>query len=115
MMRMRTISALAFTALAALALAAAACSPGGEASAQQATQGGGRGGRGGAQNAPVPVTTTQVEQKSMPLTIEVIGTAEPYSAVQVHAQITGELTSVNFKEGDDVKKGQVLFTLDRRP
>ena len=39
----------------------------------------------------------------------------PYSTVAVHAQITGELTSVNFKEGDDVKKGQVLFTLDRRP
>ena len=33
----------------------------------------------------------------------------------VRAQTTGELTSVNFREGEDVKKGQVLFTLDRRP
>src|SRR6266542_6336574 len=41
--------------------------------------------------------------------------AEAFSSVSVRAQITGELTSVNFKEGDDVKKGQVLFTLDRRP
>jgi multidrug efflux system membrane fusion protein len=45
----------------------------------------------------------------------VIGTAEAYSTVAVHAQVTGQLESVNFKEGDDVRKGQVLFTLDRRP
>jgi len=51
----------------------------------------------------------------MPIDVSVIGTAEAFSSVSVRAQITGELTSVNFKEGDDVKKGQVLFTLDRRP
>ena len=51
----------------------------------------------------------------MPLEIRVIGTVEAASTVAVRAQITGELTSVNFKEGDDVQKGQVLFTLDRRP
>jgi multidrug efflux system membrane fusion protein len=56
-----------------------------------------------------------VVQKPMPLEIRVIGTVEAYSTVAVHAQITGELTSVKFTEGDDVKKGQVLFTLDRRP
>jgi multidrug efflux system membrane fusion protein len=65
--------------------------------------------------AVVPVTTAVVEKKAVPLTINMIGTAEAYSNVAVHAQITGELTSVNFKEGDDVQKGQVLFTLDRRP
>jgi multidrug efflux system membrane fusion protein len=51
----------------------------------------------------------------MPITIGVVGTAEAYSTVAVHAQITGELTSVNFTDGDDVVKGQVLFALDRRP
>jgi len=51
----------------------------------------------------------------MPIEIRVIGTAEPYSTVAVHAQITGQLTSVRFKEGDDVKSGQTLFELDRRP
>jgi multidrug efflux system membrane fusion protein len=51
----------------------------------------------------------------MALTISAVGTAEAYSTVSVHAQITGELTSVNFADGDDVTKGQVLFTLDRRP
>jgi multidrug efflux system membrane fusion protein len=51
----------------------------------------------------------------MPITISVIGTAEAFSTVSVRPQITGELTSVTFREGDDVRKGQVLFTLDRRP
>jgi multidrug efflux system membrane fusion protein len=44
-----------------------------------------------------------------------IGTVEASSSVAVRSQITGELTSVRFKEGDDVTQGQVLFTLDRRP
>src|SRR5262245_1683867 len=65
--------------------------------------------------APVPVTVVKVERKSMPLEILAIGTVEASSSVAVRAQITGELTSVNFKEGDDVEQGQVLFTLDRRP
>jgi multidrug efflux system membrane fusion protein len=51
----------------------------------------------------------------MPLELSAIGTVEASSSVAVRAQITGELTSVNFKEGDDVEQGQVLFTLDRRP
>src|SRR5262249_40387505 len=65
--------------------------------------------------APVPVTVAKVERKSMPLEILAIGTVEASSSVAVRSQITGELTSVNFKEGDDVAQGQVLFTLDRRP
>src|SRR3989442_6647468 len=70
--------------------------------------------QGGAQPA-VPVTIATVVQKEMPVEIGVIGTAEAYSSVAVRAQITGELTSVNFQQGDDVKDGQALFTLDQRP
>jgi multidrug efflux system membrane fusion protein len=72
-------------------------------------------GRGGASNAAVPVATAVVTEKAIPLEIDVIGTAEAYSTVSVRAQLTGELTTVTFNEGDDVRKGQVLFTLDRRP
>ncbi len=61
------------------------------------------------------MTVTTVAQKAVPVEIQVIGTVEPVSTVPVRAQLTGELTSVNFREGDDVTKGQVLFTLDRRP
>jgi membrane fusion protein, multidrug efflux system len=53
--------------------------------------------------------------KSVPLEIAAIGTAEPYSTVSVHAQVTGQLTAVHFAEGDDVEAGKVLFELDRRP
>ena len=93
-----------------LTLGSLACSASGDAPAQAA----GGGGRGGGAPA-VPVATAVVEQKSMPLAISVIGTAEAFSNVAVRAQLTGALTSVNFKEGDDVKEGQALFTLDRRP
>ena len=51
----------------------------------------------------------------MPIEISVIGAAEPFSSVAIRAQTTGQLTGVNFTEGDDVTAGQVLFTLDRRP
>lgn len=89
----------------------AGCS--GEATPQTRGGGSGRGGRGGEQS--VPVTVAPVVQKQMPIEIRVIGTSEAYSMVSVHAQITGQLMSVNFKEGEDVTKGQALFSLDRRP
>src|SRR5690349_12923260 len=69
----------------------------------------------GRQAGAVPVTIGKVIQRPVPLQVGAVGTAEAFSTVQVHAQITGELTSVNFKEGDDVRQGQVLFTLDKRP
>jgi multidrug efflux system membrane fusion protein len=47
--------------------------------------------------------------------IPAVGTAEAMSTVQVRAQITGQLSQVHFNEGQDVKKGQLLFTIDPRP
>lgn len=91
-------------------LSSAACSVGGNA--QSATpQGGGRGGTG----QPVPVTIASAVRKPVPLELHVIGTVEPSSSVSIRAQVTGELTGVTFREGDDVREGQVLFRLDRRP
>ncbi len=93
--------------LAIASTAAIACSPNGGTPAQAASD------RGG--GAAIPVATAKVERRSMPLSIAVIGTAEPSSAVAVRAQITGALTTVHFKEGENVTKGQLLFSLDRRP
>jgi multidrug efflux system membrane fusion protein len=98
-------------ALTACVLATCACSGEGVSGNQGA--GGSRGGRGGDQ--AVPVTVGQVVQKPMPIEIRVIGSVEAYSVVSVHAEITGQLTAVNFKEGEDVTRDQVLFELDRRP
>jgi membrane fusion protein, multidrug efflux system len=66
-------------------------------------------------NAAVPVLAATVEQKDVPLQLRAIGSVEAYSNVSVKTQITGELTGVFFKEGQDVRKGQLLFTLDKRP
>ena len=94
-----------------VALTAAACA----GDARPAPGVGGAGGGRGRGDQSVPVTVATVVQKSMPIEIRVIGTVEAYSVVSVHAQITGQLTAVNFKEGDDVKMSQLLFALDRRP
>jgi membrane fusion protein, multidrug efflux system len=64
---------------------------------------------------PVPVLAATVEQKDVPLQVHAIGAVEAYSTVSVKTQITGELTGVFFKEGEDVTKGQLIFTLDKRP
>jgi len=99
-------------------LAAAACS-GGEAAAEKSPAPGGapggRGARGGGGGGDVPVAVASVKQESVPITVQGIGTVIAASTVAVHAQITGELTAVHFIEGQDVEKGQVLVTLDRRP
>jgi multidrug efflux system membrane fusion protein len=68
-----------------------------------------------AANAPVPVTVAMAVKRDVPLEIDAIGTVEPINMVSVKSMIGGEITAVNFKEGQDVKKGQLLFSIDRRP
>jgi membrane fusion protein, multidrug efflux system len=65
--------------------------------------------------AAVPIAATLAVRKAMPLDVHVVGAVEAYSTVAVRAQMTGELTSVNFQQGADVQAGDELFTLDRRP
>ena len=63
----------------------------------------------------VPVLVGLAEQKTVPVELRAIGTVEPYATVAVKSQATGILQSVHFREGDEVKKGDLLFTLDPRP
>jgi len=65
--------------------------------------------------AAVPVTAAAVVQKTVPVQARSIGNVEAYSTVQVKAQVGGELTKVHFTEGQFVKKGDMLFTIDSRP
>jgi multidrug efflux system membrane fusion protein len=83
----------------------------------QGGRGGGRAGGGGRRGGggPVPVVTAKVQTKSVPVTIPAVGTAEALATVQIRAQVTGQLSAVSFAEGQEVKKGQLLFTLDPRP
>jgi membrane fusion protein, multidrug efflux system len=67
------------------------------------------------QSPPVPVQVAAVSRVSAPLTIEANGVVEPLHTVAVAAQVGGNLESVGFNEGDDVRAGQVLFKIDPRP
>src|SRR3989442_2667416 len=70
----------------------------------------------GAAGAPrVPVTVARAEQRPVPYEIVATGTAEPRQTVAVQSQVTGVLTRVAFREGDEVAPGQVLFQIDPRP
>jgi multidrug efflux system membrane fusion protein len=77
--------------------------------AQQGRSGGGR------SREAVPVLIATATQKTMPLQIRAVGNVEAYSTVSVKSQVTGVLTQAHFKEGQNVKKGQLLFTIDPRP
>src|SRR6266850_508325 len=63
----------------------------------------------------VPVMVAVAEQKDVPIEIHAIGSVQPMQIVAVRAQVTGLLTQVSFREGDDVARGQLLFTFDQRP
>jgi membrane fusion protein, multidrug efflux system len=112
------IDRFALICLLAAVVAASACSrgagtdppqPGADASGRAGGRGGGRGG------GPVPVVTAPVVSKAVPVTIPAVGTAEPLATVQIRSQVTGQLSTIHFAEGQDVKAGAPLFTLDARP
>lgn len=72
------------------------------------------GGRGPGREA-VPVLVVTALQKSVPVQLHAVGNVEPYNSVSIKSQVTGVLQRAHFKEGQDVKKGQLLFTIDPRP
>jgi membrane fusion protein, multidrug efflux system len=78
-------------------------------------QGRGRGGARARGGEAVPVMVATAVQKSVPIQIRAVGNVEAYTTVSVKSQVTGVLQQAHFKEGQDVKKGQLLFTIDPRP
>ncbi len=85
--------------IAAAALAASACS----------------GKKGPPPKQPIPVATTVVRRAPVPITIAANGAVAPMQTANVSSQVNGIITRVNFQEGQDVQKGQVLFQIDSRP
>jgi membrane fusion protein (multidrug efflux system) len=82
------------------------CSKNGEAA-------GGPGGPGGI--PPMPVTTIEAKPQQVPVIIEEVGQAEGSKDVEVRARVSGILTKQLYTEGDTVKEGATLFTIDRAP
>jgi membrane fusion protein, multidrug efflux system len=71
---------------------------------------------GPAPSAPVvPVVVATVQQKNVPLQLQAIGRVETFSTVSLKSQVNGEVRSVHFTPGQDVKKGDLLFKIDSRP
>lgn len=63
----------------------------------------------------VPVLAGKAVQKAMPVIIEAIGTVEANNSVTVYTRVVGQLLRIHFQEGQDVKRGQPLFTIDPAP
>ena len=90
----------------------AACSgAGSNGAAPGGSKGGGKKGGGG----DVPVTVAVSMTKDVPVEVQVIGHVEAYATISLKAQVTGELMNAHFQEGDYVKKGDLIFTIDPRP
>lgn len=60
---------------------------------------------------PVPVNVATAIKKDMPLDLRAIGNVESIATVEITAQVSGELIEVGFQEGQDVKKGDLLFAI----
>ena len=64
---------------------------------------------------PRPVTTAKVITEDVPLYLDEIGSTAAYEIVQIQAQVSGQIISREFKDGADVKKGDLLFLIDPKP
>jgi multidrug efflux system membrane fusion protein len=65
--------------------------------------------------AAVPVQTAVARQEDVPRTIEAVGTVQALRTVAVKSQVDGMIAEIHFREGDEVKAGDLLISLDRRP
>src|SRR5437870_6740393 len=69
----------------------------------------------GGRSDVVPVEMAAVTQRDVPTVLKAIGNVEPLSTIAVRSQVEGNLQSVAFVPGQEVKKGAVLFQIDSRP
>jgi multidrug efflux system membrane fusion protein len=71
--------------------------------------------KGPAAGEAVPVTIDAAVSKSVPVQIRAVGTVQAYASVTLKSQLDGEVARIHIVEGQEVKKGDLLFTLDQRP
>ena len=71
--------------------------------------------RRGAANAPVPVRVASASEEDVPVQLRAIARVEAFQTVTVRPQVAGQLVSVHFIEGQDVRTGDPLFNIDPRP
>jgi multidrug efflux system membrane fusion protein len=64
---------------------------------------------------PVPVVVANAEARDVPVELRNVGNVEAFATVTIRSQITGQITKIHFREGQEVKAGDLLFTIDPRP
>ena len=64
---------------------------------------------------PRPIAVAKVVQKDVPRYLDEIGTCTAFETVQIQSQVSGQIVARSFQDGADVKKGDLLFTIDPRP
>jgi multidrug efflux system membrane fusion protein len=68
-----------------------------------------------AQPPPIPVQVARAVHQTLPITLSAIGTVQSLRTVAVRSQVDGIIEEIHFREGDEVRAGDLLVTLDRRP
>jgi multidrug efflux system membrane fusion protein len=68
-----------------------------------------------ARQQAMPVTVAQVVEMAVPIELQAVGTAQAYATVTVRAQVEGVVTAVHLQEGQCIKTGDLLFSIDPRP
>jgi len=63
----------------------------------------------------VPVSVALAVQRNVPFRLAAIGNVEAFSTVAVKARVDGQIVAVNFRQGQEIRRGQVLFRIDARP
>lgn len=84
----------------------------GGGSGGSAEGGGRRGRRGGTGDGPVPVLVAEAAKKDVPVILEGVGTARPLKSVTVRPQVDGTILRIAFKEGQDIREGDLLAEID---
>ena len=109
-MKRRAIIALAIAVLICAVLAG--CQKGNGASN---TAGAGRGGRGAGGPQTVPVGVATVKERDFPVYLTGLGSVQAFNTVSLKSRVDGQIMQVNFREGQDVHKGDLLLVIDERP
>jgi membrane fusion protein (multidrug efflux system) len=65
--------------------------------------------------APPEVYVTEVVQKDVPVYLELVGQTQGFQDVEIRARVEGFLETVNFQEGSTIRKGALLYEIDRKP
>ena len=87
---------------------------GASAQSGQADQGQNQAGGNGQDNAPVPVTVELTAKQNVPVYLTALGTVTALNNVTINPQVAGQMWTINFKEGQAVKKGDVIAQIDPR-